>query len=141
MTALSLPFEPQTAPPSPPRLWRMVRETSRATYALMKARLPMQERAVYLGLAAFFYRHQVWPTSSELFEFLVALRDRHPQHPRYRYIVDINSVRPRLSMMSTHGRVVVLRGESRPCTSRRSTGRCLHVWRIPQVGDRLQGAN
>lgn len=131
MTALCLPFEPPPAPPAP-RLWRLVRQTSRAIYAELKRTLPRRERVVYLGLAAYWNRHQEWPTSSELLEFLLDLKRRHPRHPRYQLVTDLNSVRPRLSEMSTHGRAVVLRGIERRC---RVKGTVQMVWRIPQLGD------
>lgn len=135
MTQALLDFVPQTAPPAP-RFWRLVRQTSRAMYAELKRTLPARERVVYLGLAAYFNRFQTWPTSRELLAFLLELKRRQPRHPRYRLIVDVNSVSPRLSEMSTHGRVVVLRGPSRRCTVK---GSMQHTWRIPQVGDRLEG--
>lgn len=137
MTTLCLPFEPPPAPPAP-RLWRLVRQTSKAVYELLKHRLAAHDRAVYLGIAAYYNRYQQWPTSSELLEFLLELKARHPRHPRYQLIVDANSVRPRLTGMNKRG--VIRCWHPRLCTSRRSRTkrglpRELHTWRIPQVGD------
>jgi hypothetical protein len=132
LTALSLPFEPQTAPPAP-RFWRLVRATATGAYAHLKRTLPARERAVYLGLAAYQNRYQHWPTSRELLAFLLELKHRHPRHPRYRLIVDVNSVSPRLSGMSTHGRAVVLRGPVRRCAVK---GTQQLTWMIPMAGGR-----
>jgi hypothetical protein len=123
-------------PPAEPRRWRLVRETATAAYARLKTKLPAHERVIYIGLAAYFNRHQAWPTSRELFEFLTEQRLRKPKEARFRRIKDINNVSPRLSDMSTHGRTVVWRGEIRPCTSRRSRGRRMLTWRIPDRGER-----
>jgi hypothetical protein len=133
VTALSLPFEPATTDP-PRRFWRLVRETAVGAYDVLKrtGRRDAGERAVYVGVAAYYNRHQRWPTAMELFEFLTVLRTNKPEHARYRRIKDINNVRPRLTEMSTHGRRAILRGPKRPCTSARSGGATVLTWMIPQ---------
>jgi hypothetical protein len=146
MTALSLPFEPQTAPPAP-RFWRLVRETSRRAWYVVRERLPRRERAVYFGLMAYWNAKQHWPTSQELLEFLLELKRRNPRHPRYRLIIDANSVRPRLTGLNQYDPplVVTRATDRRLCQSQRArearqllVGRStmeVSVYRIPQVGE------
>ncbi len=121
--------------PRQPRVWRLLRETSKAAYYQLGHQIPMDERTVFLGVAAYFYRHQVWPTSMELFEFLSALRAKHPRHPRYGRIKDVNNVRPRLTELNQRTPPLVVTGEKRRCTSERSKGHKMYVWRVPQLGE------
>lgn len=119
------------------RPWRLARETSKAAWYAVRDVLPEQEKAVFWGLLAYWNRHQDWPTGMELFEFLEALRHRRPNHPRYRLIKDINSVRPRLTCMNQDDPARVVTGPKRPCRSRLAKGstRPVLTWRIPQLGE------
>ena len=60
--SLMLPFEPAPSPPAP-RFWRLVRETTKHAWYIVRDTLPARERAVYFGLMAYFNRHQDWPTA------------------------------------------------------------------------------
>lgn len=130
----ALPLEPAPSPPAP-RFWRLVRETTKRAWYVVREQLEANERAVYFGLMAYWNRHQHWPTAYELYEFLEDLKHKHPNHPRYRRIKDINNVRPRLSMMNQYDPPLVVTGEKRRCTSQRRAGSLMYVWRIPQLGE------
>lgn len=121
--------------PAPPRFWRLVRETSRAAWYRAGKSLPLYERVIFVGIAAFYNRHQCWPTSMELFEFLLELKARRPLHERYRLVKDINNVRPRLTDMNQMTPALVVTGARRRCTSQRSAGHVMYEWRIPQLGE------
>lgn len=138
--SLPLPFDPAPSPPSP-RFWRLVRETTRRAWYVVRDTLGPRERAVYFGLMAYWNRHQAWPTSAELLEFLLDLKRRHPRHPRYRLIVDVNSVRPRLSALNQRTPALVVTGPTRKCTAHATLARvdarkpAVLTWRIPQLGE------
>jgi hypothetical protein len=131
------------------KAWRLMRETSKAAWYRASKNLPHAERTIFIGIAAFWYRRQYWPTSMELFEFLQQLR-----HRRYRWILDINNVRPRLTTLNQHrnraGELVpmVITAGTRRCASRHAQrqravgsnpGKVL-TWAIPQVGGRQRRA-
>lgn len=138
-TQLGFEFVPAAAPP---RFWRLVRETTRQAWYVVRDTLPNQQRACYVGLMAYWNRYQCWPTSQELLEFLLALKAKHPGHPRYRCISDINSVRPALTYLNQNDPPLVVTGEPRLCTSVKS-GAQLHrrpvlTWRVPQLGEAVR---
>lgn len=122
-----------------PRTWRLVRATTKAQWYQVREQLHKREQAVYWALMAFWNRHQMWPTGMELLEFCLERKKRRPNHPRYRLIVDVNSVRPRLTGLNQKDPALVVTGEPRLCTSehaRTSTHRKpVLTWRIPQLGD------
>lgn len=143
---LALGLVPAPSPPAP-RFWRLVRATAKRAWYVVRDTLPKRERAVYFGLMAYWNRHQQWPTAMELYEFLIELKRRHPRHPRYRLIVDINSVRPRLTGLNHYNPplVVTRTSDQRLCQSNRAqearrlmrgpSNMLVNVWRIPQVGE------
>lgn len=125
--------------------WRLTRATTKAAWYAVRDRLSKKEQAVFWGLLAYWNRNQTWPTAMELYEFLIELKKRTPNHPRYRLIHDINNVRPRLTSMNQYDPAIVVTGPTRPCQSARakearkllkgpSTLEVL-TWRVPQVGD------
>jgi hypothetical protein len=141
-----LPLEPAPAPA--PRPWRLVRETSRQVVTVLRRGdyLPACERVVLTGLAAYYYRHQMWPTAMELYEFLSRPRKTGRGAVRRPLVRDINSVRPRLTELSKLSRgEIVVRGDRRECRSRfareRAAGELrlvrVHTWHLRQVGERL----
>ena len=141
-----LPLEPAPAPA--PRVWRMVRETSRQVVTVLRRGdyLPACERLVLTGLAAYYYRHQRWPTAMELFEFLSRPRATAKGSARRPRVRDINSVRPRLTELSKLDRgELVVRGERRVCQSKFARDRVggamreirVHTWHLRQVGEPL----
>lgn len=128
---------------TPPRRWRIIRQTSRAAWIAVRDILPKQQQAVFWGLMAYYNRHQDWPTAMELLEFLQAARLRKPNHPRYRLISDVNSVRPRLSEMNDRTPPLVVTGDARLCRSRHASSRRrkpVMTWRIPQLGEPIRAS-
>lgn len=132
--------------PAPAKPWRLMRATARHAWYVVRDRLPLRERAVYYGLMAYWNGRQHWPTAQELLEFLLVLKGRHPRHPRYRVIHDINNVRPRLHGLNHYDPALVVTGPTRLCQSARAReARALlktqtpklevFTWRIPQLGE------
>ena len=146
----SVDLVPAEPPARPPRVWRVMRATAKAQWVQIRPFLPRMERTIYFGVFAFWNRFNCWPTAAELLEFLLTLKARHPHHPRYRWVVNINNVAPRLSSMSHR---LDSKGEPktpllfisvpRHCTSdlarshqaNGSPARTVMTYRIPQVGD------
>lgn len=106
--------------------YKRVRQTSRESYRrqraidVQKAQDGEEERKaqVLRCLAAWWNRHQEWPTARELYEGMRQIGES---------VDDINSVRPRLTSLCDVG--LVEAGAKRKC---RCSGRTVHVWRITQ---------
>lgn len=129
-----------TGAPRTVRPWKRVRNVSKAQVTALRdnGSLADREQAVMDALAAFYNRHQDWPTAPELTRWMV----EHGQLGRE----DYNLVRPRLTELCVGrrdwdhdaqqfrlvggGRIVTL--PRRIC---RVTGGNAHPWKLPQVGE------
>lgn len=130
-----------TGEPRTPLVWKRAADTSKAQITKLRhdGTLPDREQAILDGIAAYWNRHNVWPTAPELARWMF----KHGAIPRE----DFNLVRPRLTELCIGwrefkdetrtawrfvggGRVVTQ--ARRRCTV---TGRPAHPYKLPQVGE------